>query len=138
MDTVAYALRPIGWVESPLTDRAAAPRQGDEGAPRAWLVLDPGVRAGIRDLEVGAEVIVLTWLDRADRRALVAHPRGDRDRRALGVFSTRSPDRPNPIGLHTVRIVAIDGTRVQVGNLEALDKTPIVDIKPVLEPLHQR
>jgi tRNA-Thr(GGU) m(6)t(6)A37 methyltransferase TsaA len=135
MDTVGHELRPIGWVESPLIDRAAAPLQGDEGAPESILVLDPAVRAGFRDLEVGTEVVVLTWLDRADRQTLVVHPRGDRARPALGVFSTRSPHRPNPIGLHTVRIVAIDGARIRVRNLEALDRTPILDIKPVLEPL---
>ncbi|MBO0876854.1 MAG: tRNA (N6-threonylcarbamoyladenosine(37)-N6)-methyltransferase TrmO [Pseudonocardia sp.] len=138
METPDYVLRPVGWVESPLVDRDGAPLQGDEGAPEAWLVLDPTVRAAIRDLRVDNEVIVLTWLDRADRRALVVHPRGDPTRPARGVFSTRSPDRPNPIGLHTVRVVAIDDTRIRVRDLEALDGTPILDIKPVLEPLDRR
>ena len=138
MSTTRYELHPIGWVESPLVDRDLAPRQGDEGAPDAWLVCDPNVRAGIRDLQVGAEIIVLTWLDRARRDVLVVHPRGDQDSPRRGVFSTRSPDRPNPIGLHTVQIVAIDDTRIRVRNLEALDRTPIVDIKPLLEPLGER
>jgi tRNA-Thr(GGU) m(6)t(6)A37 methyltransferase TsaA len=138
MGTTRYTLRSIGWVESPLVDRNLAPRQGDEGAPDAWLVFDPSMRAAIRDLTVGAEIIVLTWLDRARRDVLVVHPRGDRDNPMRGVFSTRSPDRPNPIGLHTVRIVAINDTRIHVRNLEALDKTPIVDIKPLLEPVAER
>lgn len=138
MGTTRYTLRSIGWVESPLVDRDRAPRQGDEGAPDAWLVFDPSMRAAIRDLTVGAEIIVLTWLDRAHRDVLVVHPRGDRDNPMRGVFSTRSPDRPNPIGLHTVRIVAINDTRIHVRNLEALDKTPIVDIKPLLEPVAER
>ncbi len=133
-----YELHPIGRVESPLIDRNAAPRQGDEGAPDAWLVFDQAMRPGLRDLEVGSEIILLTWLDRASRDVLVVHPRGDRERPPQGVFSTRSPDRPNPIGLHTVRILAIDGVRMLVRNLEALDGTPIVDIKPLLEPVASR
>jgi tRNA-Thr(GGU) m(6)t(6)A37 methyltransferase TsaA len=133
-----YVVRPIGWVESPLTDRDAAPRQGDEGAPDAWVALDPAMQPAMRDLEVGSEVILLTWLDRGDRDVLVVHPRGERDRPPLGVFSTRSQDRPNPIGLHTVQILAIDGTRIHVRNLEALDRTPVLDIKPVLGPVANR
>lgn len=137
-DEPRYLVRPIGWVESPLADPDVAPKQGDEGAPDAWLVLDQTMRPGIRDLEVGAEVIVLTWLDRAQRDALLVHPRGDQDRRELGVFSTRSPDRPNPIGLHRVQILAIDDTRIRVRHLEALDGTPVVDIKPLLGPVGER
>lgn len=125
-------LRPIGRVESSLVDRDAAPRQGDEGAPDAWLVFEPDVADGIRDLEPGARMLVLTWLDRADRTALVVHPRGDLSRPPTGVFSTRSPDRPNPVGLHLVTVVELDGLRVLVRDLEALDGTPIVDLKPVL------
>ncbi len=128
-----YELQPIGRVESPLVDRAAAPKQGDEGSPDAWLVFEPDVLDGIRDLQVGSDVIVLTWLDRGQRDTLVVHPRGDLTRPPTGVFSTRSPDRPNPIGLHRVTILAIDGLRVQVRDLEALDATPIVDVKPVLD-----
>ena len=135
---VRYELQPIGWVESPLVDRDSAPRQGDEGAPDAWLVFGPDMRPGIRDLRVGTEIILLTWLDRARRDVLAVHPRGDQDNPMCGVFSTRSPDRPNPIGLHKVLILAIDDTRIGVRNLEALDRTPIVDIKPLLEPVGER
>lgn len=125
-------LTPIGRIESPLTDPATAPKQGDEGAPDAWLVLDTGVLTGLGGIEVGEEIIVLTWLDRAQRDVLSVHPRGDLTRPPQGVFSTRSPDRPNPIGLHRVRVVEIDGSRLRVGGLEALDDTPILDLKPVL------
>jgi len=128
-----YELWPIGWVESPLVDRAVAPKQGNEGSPDAWLAFDGRFSEGLRDLQVGAEVIVLTWLDRAQRDVLVVHPRGDPANPLQGVFNTRSPDRPNPIGLHRVRILAIQGTRIRVRDLEALDRTPIVDVKPVLD-----
>ena len=128
----------IGRVESPLVDRAQAPRQGDEGAPPAWLVLEPRVADAMRDLRVGDRLVVLTWLHQADRTTLTVHPRGDTLRPVQGVFSTRSPDRPNPIGLHTVTVLAIDGLRLQVADLEALDGTPIVDLKPELEPLVER
>lgn len=138
MTDTGYIVDPIGWVESPLVDRDIAPRQGDEGAPDAWLVLYPRMRPAMHDLEVGTEVLVLTWLDRADRETLIVRPRGDEERPLQGVFSTRSPDRPNPIGLHRVEIVAIDGTRLRVRNLEALDGTPVVDIKPLLEPIKER
>jgi tRNA-Thr(GGU) m(6)t(6)A37 methyltransferase TsaA len=134
----SYQVVPIGWVESPLTDRAQAPRQGDEGAPDAWLVFEPGVAEGMRDLDAGTEILVLTWLHRAARDVLVTRPRDDPARPPTGVFSTRSPDRPNPIGLHRVRIVATDGLRVLVRPLEALDKTPVLDIKPVLDKTTQR
>ena len=119
-------------------DRSQAPRQGDEGAPEAWLVFHPEMREAMDDLEVGTDVIVLTWLDRARRDVLSVHPRDDPDNPVRGVFSTRSADRPNPIGLHTVQIVAVDGTRVRVRDLEALDGTPIVDVKPVLGPVAER
>lgn len=131
-------LEPIGWVESPLVDPDSAPLQGDEGAPDAWLAFDQRVIAGMRDLRVGTEVLVFSWLDRARRDVLRVHPRGDRSRPETGVFSTRSPDRPNPIGLHRVEILAIDGVRVQVRNLEALDRTPILDVKPILGPTSER
>jgi tRNA-Thr(GGU) m(6)t(6)A37 methyltransferase TsaA len=133
-----YVIRPIGWVESTLSDPDQAPLQGDEGAPEAWLVFNDEVSAGLRDLRPGTEVIVLTWLDRARRDVLAVHPRGDTARPLTGVFSTRSPDRPNPVGLHRVAIVSIDGTRLRVRNLEALDRTPIVDLKPVLDALAER
>jgi tRNA-Thr(GGU) m(6)t(6)A37 methyltransferase TsaA len=125
-------LIPIGKVESPLTDMASAPKQGHEGAPDAWLVLDPAVLAGLEGLRPGAEVIVLTWLDRADRDVLRVHPRDDPANPKQGVFNTRSADRPNPIGLHQVKVASIEGRRIRVRNLEALNGTPIVDIKPVL------
>ena len=129
-----YEVVPIGWVESPLVDRAEAPRQGNEGSPEAWLVFDEPFVEGARDLAEGTDVIVLTWLDRADRAVLATRPRDDPRNPELGVFSTRSPDRPNPIGLHRVHIVSVDGPRVLVRDLEALDGTPIVDVKPVLDP----
>jgi tRNA-Thr(GGU) m(6)t(6)A37 methyltransferase TsaA len=138
MTETRYEIHPIGWVESPLIDRDLAPKQGDEGAPDAWLVFEPQMQAAMRDLRVGTEIIVLTWLDRARRDVLIVHPRGNPDIPRRGVFSTRSPDRPNPIGLHNVQIVAIDDMRIRVRNLEALDGTPIVDVKPVLGPLQER
>jgi tRNA-Thr(GGU) m(6)t(6)A37 methyltransferase TsaA len=125
---------PIGCVESPLTDRAQAPRQGDEGAPAAWLAFEPRFAEALGDLRPGTEIIVLTWLDRADRTVLVTRPRDDPGNPLTGVFSTRSPDRPNPVGLHRVPVIAVDGLRVQVGDLEALDGTPVIDVKPVLGP----
>ena len=131
-------LWPVGRVESPLIDPATAPRQGDEGAPEAWLVFDAAMADALRDLTAGDQVVVLTWLDRARRDVLTTHPRDDVTAPELGVFSTRSPDRPNPIGLHTVRIVAAEGTRLRVDGLEAVDGTPILDVKPVLGPIAQR
>jgi tRNA-Thr(GGU) m(6)t(6)A37 methyltransferase TsaA len=125
-------LVPIAMVESPLTDRADAPKQGDEGAPDAWLVFEPGVLDGLDGLESGDEVIVLTWLHRGRRDVLRVHPRDDRSVPERGVFTTRSQDRPNPIGLHQVRVLAVEGARVQVNHLEAFDGTPVVDVKPVL------
>jgi len=134
MSTSDFILRPIGHVESPLRDRAAAPKQGYEGAPAAWLVFDPAIRDALRDLQVGEEVIVLTWLDRSQRDILRVHPRSDRSQPKRGVFSTRSPDRPNPIGLHRVKIISMaDPLRIEVEPLEALHLTPIIDLKPVLE-----
>jgi tRNA-Thr(GGU) m(6)t(6)A37 methyltransferase TsaA len=122
----------IGRVQSPLTDRAAAPKQGHEGAPDAWLAFEPGVLAGLDGLRAGDRVIVLTWLDRADRDVLRVHPRDDPANPERGVFATRSADRPNPIGLHEVEVLAVEGGRVRVSDLEAIDGTPIVDVKPVL------
>jgi len=130
----AMSLVPIGVVSSPLTDPAAAPKQGFEGAPDAWLVLEPGVAAGLDGMRPGDEIIVLTWLHRARRDVLRVHPRDDRSNPERGVFTTRSADRPNPIGLHRVEVAAIDGLRVRVRGLEAVDGTPVVDLKPVLRP----
>jgi tRNA-Thr(GGU) m(6)t(6)A37 methyltransferase TsaA len=131
-------LMAIGTVESPLRDRAEAPRQGDEGAPDAWLVFDDAVAGGLDGIAAGDELLVLTWLDRARRDILRVHPRGDAGRAEQGVFATRSPDRPNPVGLHRVTVLAVDGTRLHVRDLEALDGTPIVDVKPVLEGIGER
>jgi tRNA-Thr(GGU) m(6)t(6)A37 methyltransferase TsaA len=125
-------LVPVAVVESPLSDRADAPKQGDEGAPEAWLVFAPGVLDALDGLRPGDDVIVLTWLHRGRRDVLRVHPRDDRSVPQRGVFTTRSQDRPNPIGLHQVRVLAIDGARVQVDHLEAFDGTPVVDVKPVL------
>lgn len=138
MNQPVFEVHPVGRVESPLVDRDLAPKQGDEGAPDAWLVFEPAARQGIADFTVGIELIVLTWLDRAQRDMLAVHPRGDESKPLRGVFSTRSPDRPNPIGLHTVRVLEIDDLRIRVRNLEALQGTPIVDVKPILEPLGER
>lgn len=128
-----YECVAIGTVESTLTGRKGAPRQPDEGAPEAWLVFEAKVLDGLRSISVGDRVIVITWLDRADRSVLAVHPRGDVSRPTEGVFSTRSPDRPNPIGLHEVEITEVDGTRIRVRCLEALNGTPILDVKPVLD-----
>jgi tRNA-Thr(GGU) m(6)t(6)A37 methyltransferase TsaA len=127
-----FDVKPIGRVESPLTDPASAPRQADEGAPEAWLVFEPGVAEALRGIRAGDEVLLLTWLDRARRDVLSVHPRGDPSRPLEGVFSTRSPHRPNPIGLHRVEVTRVDGLRVRVRHLEALDGTPIIDVKAVL------
>jgi tRNA-Thr(GGU) m(6)t(6)A37 methyltransferase TsaA len=128
-----FELEPIGWVRSPLVDRSSAPRQGNEGSPEASLVFDPRFSEGVRDLRAGDDVIVLTWLDRARRDVQIVRPRGNPANALQGVFNTRSPDRPNPIGLHRVTILAVDGLTFRVRDLEALDGTPIVDVKPVLD-----
>jgi|SRR3954447_11249200 tRNA-Thr(GGU) m(6)t(6)A37 methyltransferase TsaA len=125
-------LKPVGVVRSPLTDRADAPKQGDEGAPEAWLEFEPWVADAVAGIGAGDELLVLTWLDRADRAVLRVHPRDDLSRPEQGVFTTRSSDRPNPIGLHRVRVLAVDGLRLRVANLEALDGTPVLDVKPPL------
>jgi tRNA-Thr(GGU) m(6)t(6)A37 methyltransferase TsaA len=129
---MSYEIVPIGKVESPLTDKATAPKQGHEGSPEATLVFDERILEALDGLTVGDEVILLTWLDRADRDVLKVHPRSDPANPIQGVFNTRSPDRPNPIGLHQNTIAAIDGSRMRVRDLEALDGTPIVDVKPLL------
>jgi tRNA-Thr(GGU) m(6)t(6)A37 methyltransferase TsaA len=133
-----FEVRPIATVESPLADLKTAPKQADEGAPEAWLVFEPDVLDALDGLRVGDDVIVLTWLHRSDRDVLRVHPRGDVARPVQGVFSTRSPARPNPIGLHEVQILAIDGGRVHVSALEALDGTPVLDVKPVLRNVDAR
>ncbi|HMB52890.1 MAG TPA: tRNA (N6-threonylcarbamoyladenosine(37)-N6)-methyltransferase TrmO [Thermoanaerobaculia bacterium] len=124
------APRPIGWIRSPLTSRKGAPRQGSDGAPDAWLEIEPEFEPALLGLAVGDEVVLLTWLHEARRNVLQVRPRSDPDRTLTGVFATRSPDRPNPIGLHPVRVLEIEGTRLRVGPLEAIDGTPVLDVKP--------
>lgn len=131
-------LRVIGTVSSPLEDLKAAPKQGDEGAPEAAVEIAPEFEPALQGIEAGDDVLVLTWLDRADRDILSTHPRDDRSRPEVGVFATRSPDRPNPIGLHRVRVVAVDGLRLRVEDLEAIDGTPVLDLKPVLGAVEER
>ena len=133
-----FEVKPVGWVESELIDVTAAPRQGDEGAPQAMIRFEPEIAPALRDLRVGDQVVVLTWLHLADRRVLAVQPRGDSTRPLTGVFSTRSPDRPNPIGLHEVEILDVDGLRIRVSGLEAVDGTPVLDVKPTLTGIASR
>jgi tRNA-Thr(GGU) m(6)t(6)A37 methyltransferase TsaA len=130
-----YTIDSIGVIRSTLNDLALAPRQGDEGAPEAWLEINDSVLQGLVGIKVGDEIIVLTWLHLARRDLLQVHPRGKVEKPLMGVFATRSPDRPNPIGLHQVLVLEIAGHRLKVAPLEAVDGTPIIDIKPVLAPL---
>ncbi len=125
-------LRPIGIIRSTIKSRAEAPKQGSEGAPDAWLEVRPFAAAGLDGFRVGDEIIVITWLHQARRSTLKVHPRSDPQRRLTGVFATRSPDRPNPLGLHRVTIRSIDQSRLRIGPIEVIDGTPVVDIKPVL------
>ena len=140
-------LHPIGVVRSPLRTREEAPKQGDEGAPEAWIELDPAVAEAARELGAGSEVLVITWLDRGDRSVLAVHPRDDAAAPLTGVFSTRSQDRPNPIGLHRCRILEVagplrgvtqTGPRLRVAGLEAFDGTPVLDLKPPLDDRRER
>jgi tRNA-Thr(GGU) m(6)t(6)A37 methyltransferase TsaA len=128
-----FSLRPIGYVRSDLVRLDNAPMQGNEGAPDAWIELEPALTPGLLRLEVGDDVIVITWFHLASRDVLQLHPRDDLSLPLTGVFGTRSPDRPNPIGLHRVTILEVDGSRLKVGPLEAIDGTPVIDIKPVLD-----
>jgi len=129
---MGFEVTPIAVVESTLTDRAQAPKQGREGAPDAWLVFEPGVLEGLDGIAPGDMVILLTWLDRASRDVLRVRPRDDPTNPMRGVFATRSSDRPNPIGLHEVEVLEIDGRRMHVRPLEAIDGTPVLDVKPVI------
>ena len=129
-----FTLRPVGYIRSTLTERKGAPRQGSEGAPDAWLEIEPWAAKALFRVKAGDELLVLTWLHQGRRNVFQVHPRSDPKQRLHGVFATRSPDRPNPIGLHRVEILAIDNTRIHVRNLEAVDGTPVVDIKPQLGP----
>jgi tRNA-Thr(GGU) m(6)t(6)A37 methyltransferase TsaA len=130
-DAVTYSLTPIGFVRSPLKNRHDAPKQGNEGAPEAWVEIVPSFICAFNGISVGQEIVLLTWLHQARREVLEVHPRGNKSAPLAGVFATRSPDRPNPIGLHHVTVHEINGNRIRVGPLEAIDGTPIVDIKPL-------
>jgi tRNA-Thr(GGU) m(6)t(6)A37 methyltransferase TsaA len=133
VEKTSYTVTPIGAVESTLMDRSVAPKQAFEGAPDAWITVDPALAEAAADIRVGDRVVVVTWFDRASRDVLRVHPRNDVTAPETGVFSTRSPDRPNPIGLHVVEVLeAIDGTRFHVDQLEAIDGTPVLDLKPQL------
>ena len=132
MSETDYTLSPLGFLRSPLTSREEAPNQGCEGAPDAWLEVNETVAEGLEGIVVGDEVLLITWFHKAHRNVLKLHPRWDKNIPLTGVFATRSPDRPNPLGLHRVTVLAIEGRRVKVGPIEAIDGTPVVDIKPVL------
>lgn len=137
-NTEFVQLNPIGRVSSSLQSRADCPRQPDEQAPPATLLLDPDLTAAVAGLEAGSRIIVLTWLHLGDRNTLTNHPRGDVGRQPKGVFATRSEDRPNPIGVHATVVTRVDGARIEVSQLEAVDGTPILDIKPALGPIPSR
>src|SRR5262245_36117408 len=132
MNETSYAIEPIGVIRSELTDREAAPMQGYEGAPEAWLELTNLVAQGLAGIKAGDELIILTWLHLAQRDVLQVHSRGNLEARLTGVFATRSPDRPNPVGLHRVRVLEVARDSLRVAPIEAIDGTPVVDIKPVL------
>jgi tRNA-Thr(GGU) m(6)t(6)A37 methyltransferase TsaA len=129
-----FTLRPIGMIRSDLKSRHGAPRQGAEGAPDAWLEIEPWASDALLGLAVGDQIIVITWLHETDRAVMRVHPRKDPRNPLAGVFATRSPDRPNPLGLHPLTVRAIDGNRLRIGPIEAIDGTPVVDIKPELCP----
>ena len=138
MNEGGYMIHPIGVVRSELKNREDAPMQGYEGAPDAWIVIAPDVAQGLDGIAAGSDIIMLTWLHRAERDTLLVHPRGNPDAPLTGVFATRSPDRPNPIGLHRVKVLEVDGRKLRVGPLEAIDGTPVVDIKAVLGAVEDR
>jgi tRNA-Thr(GGU) m(6)t(6)A37 methyltransferase TsaA len=132
MTETSYTIKPIGVVRSTLSSREEAPHQGYEGAPDAWLEINSTVAEGLEGIAAGTEIVLITWFHKAHRDILKLHPRRDKNIPLTGVFATRSPDRPNPLGLHRVTVLEIDGNRLKVGPLEAIDGTPIVDIKPML------
>ena len=132
MPETEYLLYPIGYIISPVKDREDAPKQGYEGAPNAWLEVDPAVAEGLEGIATGDDLILITWFHKAFRDTLKLHPRGDKNKPLTGVFATRSPDRPNPLGLHRVKVLEVAENKLKVGPLEAIDGTPVVDIKPVL------
>jgi tRNA-Thr(GGU) m(6)t(6)A37 methyltransferase TsaA len=137
MSSVTFTIEPVGVIHSSLTRLEDAPMQGDEGAPEVWLELTPRAAPGMMGIKVGDELIVLTWLHLAQRDVMQVHPRGDINRPLTGVFATRSPDRPNPVGMHHVSVLEVTGRQLRVAPLEAIDGTPIVDIKPVLSSSEQ-
>jgi tRNA-Thr(GGU) m(6)t(6)A37 methyltransferase TsaA len=132
MIETSYKIKPIGVIRSELTSREVAPHQGYEGAPEAWLEMNPTIVEGLEGIAAGNEIVLITWFHKAHRDILKLHPRRDKNMPLTGVFATRSPDRPNPLGLHRVKVLEIAGNRLKVGPLEAIDGTPIVDIKPVI------
>ncbi|HLZ60638.1 MAG TPA: tRNA (N6-threonylcarbamoyladenosine(37)-N6)-methyltransferase TrmO [Ktedonosporobacter sp.] len=132
MPEIDYSLHPIGFLHSPIKNRATAPSQGHEGAPNAWLEVNATLAEGLEGIAVGDEIIVITWFHLSHRNILKLHPRWDKNNPLTGVFATRSPDRPNPLGLHRVTVLEIAGTSLKVGPIEAIDGTPVVDIKPVI------
>lgn len=132
MVETSYMIKPIGVIRSELSSREAAPRQGYEGAPEAWLEVDSTVAEGLEGIAAGVEIIVITWFHQSHRDVLKVHPRGDKNKPLTGVFATRSPNRPNPLGLHRVTVLETDGNRLRINQIEAIDGTPVVDIKPVL------
>jgi tRNA-Thr(GGU) m(6)t(6)A37 methyltransferase TsaA len=139
MKDAPYFLRPVGTVRSPLRSREGCPKQGWEGAPDAWLEIDPAFTEALDGIAVGSDILILTWLHEGRRDLLRVHPRGNPDEPLRGVFATRSPDRPNPIGLHRVEVLEIqESDRIRVGPLEALDGTPVIDIKPILPESNER
>lgn len=125
-------LRPIGAISSVLKNCSEAPKQGSEGAPDAWLDLHPWAAEGLHGIAIGDKLVVITWFHKARREVFQVHPRSDPNQPLTGVFATRSPDRPNPLGLHPVVVRAIEGNRLRIGPIEAIDRTPVVDIKPML------
>jgi tRNA-Thr(GGU) m(6)t(6)A37 methyltransferase TsaA len=131
-ETAPYSLNPVGFVRSPLETRRDAPKQGREGAPDAWVEVLADVAEGLQGVAAGQEIILITWLHQSSRDVLKVHPRGHKELPLTGVFTTRAPDRPNPLGLHRVKVLEVAGRRLKVGPLEAIDGTPVVDIKPVL------
>jgi tRNA-Thr(GGU) m(6)t(6)A37 methyltransferase TsaA len=132
MIETSYTIEPIGVIRSDLANREAAPRQGYEGAPEAWLEMNSTVVEGLEGIAAGNEIVLITWFHKAHRDILKLHPHRDKNMPLTGVFATRSPDRPNPLGLHRVTVLEIVGNKLKVGPLEAIDGTPIVDIKPAL------
>lgn len=127
-----YRLHPVGYIRSTLRAVDEAPRQGAEGAPDAWLEIDGAFARALHGIEAGDDLIVITWLHRANRETLEVHPRDDPRNPITGVFATRSQDRPNPLGLHRVTVREIAGARLRIGPIEVIDGTPVVDVKAVL------